>query len=242
MRKSSKQAEGWKQVNGETSDEAAYETICAKIVGRWRSGLPLAVAPTWADHQAAMEKWADCLQLTLRRPRDSAEQLRLAEYAKMLTGFRFGDDMDGGKCPFGAHIRRANPRDMLDPLLSATQGASTLTNRRRMLRRGSPYADSDGEVGVVFMGLCASLFRQFEFIQQQWMNYGLDFEAGNDTCPMVGNRAQPTKHVIPAGPGNAPPYVAGGLPQFVSTRGGGYFFLPSLTAIRMIAMGTTDPT
>ena len=40
------------------------------------------------------------------------------------------------------------------------------------------------------MAICSSLFRQFEFIQQQWMNYGLDFEAGNDTCPLIGNRAQ----------------------------------------------------
>ena len=70
------------------------------------------------------------------------------------------------------------------------------------------------------------------------MNYGLDFEAGNDTCPLIGNRAQATKHVIP---GNAP-MIASPLPQFVATRGGDYFFVPSLNALRMIAMGTVDPT
>ena len=132
---------------------------------------------------------------------------------------------------------------MLDPELSATGGGSTLTNRRRILRRGLPYVDPDGSRGIVFMGLCASLFRQFEFIQQQWMNYGLDFEAGNDTCPLIGNRVQSDKHVVPAGPASpATPFIAAGLPEFVTTRGGDYFFLPGIDAIRMIAMGTVDPT
>jgi len=235
-------AEIWKRHTGVTDDEEASETICAKMVGRWRSGIPLAAAPTWAEHQEMMAKWADCFALVLRKPRDSKERQRLDDFAKMLRAFRYGDDLDGAKCPFGAHIRRGNPRDMLDPLLSATAGASTLTNRRRLLRRGLPYQDPDGERGVLFMGICSSLFRQFEFIQQQWINYGLDFEAGNDTCPLTGSRAQSDKYVIPAGPANGTPFIAAGLPEFVTTRGGDYFFLPSTSAIRMIAMGTVDPT
>jgi Dyp-type peroxidase family len=237
-----RQSELWKRHTGVADDEAASETICAKIVGRWRSGIPLAVAPTWAEHQQMMLKWADCFDLVLRKPRDSKEQKRLNEFALMLTRFRYGNDLDGSKCPFGAHIRRANPRDMMDPILSATAGASTLTNRRRMLRRGLPYKDPDGERGVVFMGICSSLFRQFEFIQQQWMNYGLDFDAGNDSCPLIGSRSQSDKHVIPAGAANDTPFIVAGLPEFVTTCGGDYFFLPSTSAIRMIAMGTIDPT
>ncbi len=236
-----RQAAIWMRVTGESDEQAARETVCAKIVGRWRSGVPLAVAPTWADHQRVMEDWKDCLELTLRTPRDQAERDRLAAFSRMLTGFRFGDDLRGEKCPLGAHIRRANPRDMLDPLLSAERGATTLTNRRRLMRRGLPYQDPGGEVGVVFMGLCASLFRQFEFIQQQWMAYGLDFEAGNDTCPLIGGRTQSDKHVV-QGAGATPTFIAGGLPQFVSTRGGDYFFLPNISALRMLAMGTVDPT
>ncbi|WP_192355945.1 Dyp-type peroxidase [Mesorhizobium mediterraneum] len=232
-----RQASLWKQVTGTTDDEEAYETVCAKLVGRWRSGVPLLAAPNWADHQRLMVEWADCFTA-----REGVDQKRRAAFSMMMTGFRYGDDLDGAKCPFGAHIRRANPRDMLDPTLSATHGSSTLTNRRRILRRGLPYADPDGERGVIMMALCSSLFRQFEFIQQQWMSYGLDFEAGNDTCPLTGNRAESDKHVIPAGPANATPFIAAGLPEFVTTRGGDYFFIPSLSAIRMIAMGTVDPT
>ncbi|MGY2996922.1 Dyp-type peroxidase [Mesorhizobium sp. URHB0026] len=220
-----RQADLWKKVTGITCDREAYETVCAKLVGRWRSGIPLLAAPSWADHERLSKNMPSGVDL-----------------ARILTGFRYGDDLDGSKCPFGAHIRRANPRDMLDPELSVEQGATTLTNRRRILRRGLPYADPDGEVGVIMMAICASVFRQFEFIQQQWMSYGLDFEAGNDSCPLTGNRAQSDKHVIPGGPANETTFIAAGLPEFVATRGGDYFFLPSLNAIRMIAMGTVDPT
>ncbi len=237
-----RQAAIFQRANGVTDHEAAVETVRAKIAGRWSSGVPLLAAPTWADHQKVMADYADCIAISLRKPRDSLEQQRLAEYSKLLTGFRYGDDIDGAKCPLGAHVRRANPRDMLDPQLSATQGASTLTNRRRIMRRGAPYVDPGGEKGIVFMAICASLFRQFEFIQQQWINYGLEFDAGNDTCPLVGNRLQSDKHVIPSGPANATTFIAAGLPEFVTTRGGDYFFLPSLSALRMLAMGTVDPT
>ena len=39
-----------------------------------------------------------------------------------------------------------------------------------------------------------------------------------------------------------PPFLAGGIPRFVETRGGDYFFLPSLTALRMLGDGIVDPT
>lgn len=237
-----RQAVAWMRVTGENNAHAAGETVRAKLVGRWRNGIPLSVAPTWADYQAMLAEYDACIAIALRKPRDSAETQRLAKFNLMLTGFRFGDDPAGAKCPLGAHIRRGNPRDMLDPQLSPTTGASTLTNRRRILRRGLPYVDPNGDRGVIFMAICSSLFRQFEFIQQQWMNYGLDFDAGNDTCPLIGNRVQGDKHVVPAGHANAQPFIAANLPEFVVTRGGDYFFLPSINAIRMIAMGTTDPT
>ncbi len=93
------------------------------------------------------------------------------------------------------------------------------------------------------MALCASLFRQFEFIQQQWVNYGAVFNAGNDTDPLIGLRRKGAKFVIPADPGqDGTPFLCATLPLFVATRGGEYFFLPSLTALREIAQGSVDPT
>lgn len=207
------------------TEEESRETIKAKMVGRWSNGVPLMAAPTYRE-------W----KVFNARP-DSAEKQRA------YVDFKYRDDPNGEKCPLTAHIRRTNTRDMLDP-----EKSSVLNNRRRLLRRGLPYGlstpdDDAGEHGIIFMAICASLFRQFEFVQQQWLQYGLDAHAGNDTCPIVGHHDANAKFVIPAAKESGkPPFICSKLPPFVETRGGDYFFLPSLTALRMIAMGTIDPT
>jgi deferrochelatase/peroxidase EfeB len=172
-----------------------------------------------------------------------------AERQRYLTVFGYAGDLEGRACPLTAHIRRANPRDMLDPLARAQKPrdrlGSVLNDRRRILRRGLPYGhrDSpDGEHGIVLIAYCADLFRQFEFVQQQWMNYGLDFDAGNDSCPIVGAHRPGDRFAMSSPDPARPPFLARGLPQFVMTRGGDYFFQPSMTALRMIAHGLVDPT
>jgi Dyp-type peroxidase family len=213
--------------------DAARELLLAKMAGRWRDGVPLMHAPTLAA-------WD---RFNRDHPPGSASR------AARLTDFSYAEDIDGTKCPVTAHIRRANTRDMLDPWMGHKKSlrlGSALNNRRRLLRRGLPYGDRNdpqGEHGIILLAHCASLTRQFEFVQQQWMNYGLDFNAGNDSCPIVGTHPAGSRFVIPAEPGSGkPPFVAARLDQFVSTRGGDYFFVPSLTALRMIATGVTDPT
>jgi deferrochelatase/peroxidase EfeB len=172
--------------------------------------------------------------------------------------FRYATDMPGYDAPKGSHLRRVNTRDYLDPLNDpggygpgANPKATTqLNKRRRILRRGLPYGeaapgagDDDSEQGVAMMAICASLFRQFEFVQQQWLQYGLDFNQGNHTCPIVGDHARHARFVIPSRPDSGKtPFICDGLRQFVETRGGEYFFLPSMTALKMIAMGVIDPT
>jgi Dyp-type peroxidase family len=214
-----------------TAEDSA-EIIKAKMIGRWSDGVPLMAAPT-------IEDWREFK----KRP-DGPEKY------KALVDFKYAEDREGLKCPVTAHMRRANTRDMLDPGGESTNATSALNNRRRILRRGIPYGptelgaqDDQGEHGIIFLALCASINRQFEFVQQQWMQYGLDFNAGSDTCPVVGNHAGNAKFVIPADPksGHAP-FIASNIPQFVETRGGDYFFLPSMTALRMLGMGVVDPT
>lgn len=245
------QAEVYQRVCGAASREAAKATILAKMVGRWQSGLPLSVAPTYEDSEALAKRWADIPAIQRKRTgRTVSEAARLAAYERLITDFRYQDDPDGAKCPVASHIRRTNPRDALDPFFGAAGSApgSALTNRRRLLRRGLPYGDSTtredaGEHGVIFMALCASLFRQFEFVQQQWVHYGASFNVGNDTDPLAGLRRGGAKFVIPADPSkNGAPFICANIPQFVATRGGEYFFLPSLTALREIAEGSVDPT
>ncbi|MDO9712618.1 Dyp-type peroxidase [Paracraurococcus lichenis] len=250
----------YRRVANLASEEEALETLKAKMVGRWRSGVPLTVAPTYREMLDILKDYPMMLKRqkgeVLQGPAEwlayKAELARIDGTA-VLRNFRYTDDPQGRKCPLGAHMRRANPRDMLDPQPDrdakgqVTSSTSTLVNRRRILRRGLPYGEcserDEDEHGVFIMALCTSLFRQFEFIQQQWVQYGLDFESGNDTCPIVGNRDQAAKFVIPAdGTNGAMPFVAQDMQQYVVVRGGDYFFIPSMNALRMIATGEIDPT
>jgi deferrochelatase/peroxidase EfeB len=211
----------------------------AKISGRWQNGVPISLAPDIASLNAFIER--------VPPPTPASTVAENRAWDRAIAEFTYRDDKEGTKCPVSAHMRRVNTRDMLAP--TDTEG-SVLNNRRRILRRGLPYGsapqgltDDSGEHGIIMLNICSSLFRQFEFVQQQWINYGLDFNVGNDTCPLTGNRQGGTKFVIPADETSGhPPFIAGNLPQFVETRGGDYFFIPSMTALRMIGLGVVDPT
>jgi Dyp-type peroxidase family len=195
------------------------EKLASKFIGRWRDGTPVELSPDVSNQGIVKDKQRN-------------------------VNFTFGDDLDGTRCPVGAHVRRTNPRD--------TFGFNgRLIHRRRITRRGLPYGPyvpedqpvrDDGEHGIIFMALNASLFRQFEFVQQQWVEYGNDARLGNDKDMLLGNHDGRDRYTIQGteDPSN-PPFVCAGLPNFVELRGGDYFFLPSMTALRMIAAGTVDP-
>ena len=92
---------------------------------------------------------------------------RAAGQSPTTTSASATDDPQGLRCPFGAHIRRANPRGSLAP---NDPSQAEIEKRHRLLRRGRPYGKGqDGEKGMLFVGLCADLERQFEFLQQTWM-------------------------------------------------------------------------
>jgi Dyp-type peroxidase family len=195
------------------------EKLASKFIGRWRDGTPVELSPDAPSQEIVKDK-------------------------EKNVNFTFGNDLDGARCPIGAHVRRTNPRD-------AFGFNGRLVNRRRITRRGLPYGPyvpddqpvrDDAEHGIIFMALNASLSRQFEFVQQQWVEYGNDARLGNDKDMLLGNHDGRDRYTI-QGTGDAsnPPFVCGGLPNFVELRGGDYFFLPSMTALRMIAAGTVDP-
>ncbi len=248
------------------------EALAAKFAGRWRNGAPLALFPT--------EKEADDFMAKLRSLEEQREAIKQQlekgenpdlrakkesldrEYYPMrskLVAFNYNDDISGSKCPVGAHVRRTNPRGALEMGKEAFQTPGALVNRRRILRRGLPYGQSsdttrdDIERGIIFITVVASIKRQFEFLQQQWINYGNDFRISNDKDPLLGNHKMTPdgqgkgRMVIEAakakdGEPQKPPFFCSNLTPFVETRGGDYFFIPSLTALRMIAEGIVDPT
>ncbi len=231
------------------------EAFAAKLSGRWRNGAPL---PLFPDKESA-DQFAAALGAAAdkaHQPSATAQDRRKFEELRLqLTAYDYNDDPEGAKCPFGAHTRRMNPRRALE--FGATKPFDTpgaLSNRRRILRRGLPYGEvldesrDDGDHGVVMMIINADLSRQFEFVQQQWTNYGNDFRLGNDQDPLLGNHGlnqdgRGTGRMVIEGDGKKTmPYFCGRMPTLVETRGGDYFFIPSMTCLRMIAMGVVDPT
>lgn len=183
------------------------ELLAAKMVGRWRSGAPLSMTPDRNDPDLSMGG------------------SRRAE----LNAFRYGPDADGRRCPIGAHIRRANPRDALG-------WHGLLTKRHRIIRRGMPYGPpfhgEDADRGLMFVCYQASISRQFEFIQSLWLNDGDSFGLGDERDPLA-NGVPSERMTIQ---GERPKFLAS-LPSFVSTRGGDYFFAPGIAALRALAAG-----
>ncbi|MGB1237883.1 MAG: Dyp-type peroxidase [Pseudomonadales bacterium] len=235
------------------------QKLRAKMAGRWDNGAPLSRFATPESAAAFSEDLAQATEALKQADSAAAQRSAQAAYATLrlkLTGFNYSDDLAGAACPIGAHIRRTNPRGALEyGVEGAYNTPGALVNRRRILRRGLPYGSSEqspsdeGDHGIIFMALNANIERQFEFVQQQWVNYSNDFKLANDKDPLIGNQAlndtgKPCgRMVIQADPdGQQPPFFCDKLPRFVETRGGDYFFVPSISALCMIGDGLIDPT
>jgi len=234
------------------------ELLAAKMAGRWRNGVPITTYPDEAEaNKLATQRGQAQLAVAQAKTTEEKEKaaIKFREINKKFVGFDYDKDIDGSKCPVGAHMRRMNPRGSLEfGEKGSFETPSALADRRRIIRRGLPYGEvsspdsNDGEHGIIFMAIVANIKRQFEFVQQQWMNYGNDFKLANDKDPLLGNHYSDShladnRMVIEGDKATGrPPHFLSQIPRFVVTRGGDYFFIPSLTALRMIGQGIIDPT
>jgi Dyp-type peroxidase family len=190
-------------------------------------GMPAGICPQKLLAAKMMGRWPDGSSL-INNPNGPGNDADNA--------FAYADDPEGARCPLGAHIRRANPRDALG------FGGKTMS-RHRLIRRGIPYGKylppgtPDAEKrGIIFLAFNSGL-DQFEFVQQVWINYGDDFEQGNDNDPIAGSRPSGRMMIPGDEAAGRRPFIAFDIPRFVQTRGGDYFFVPSLTGLRLLASG-----
>ena len=232
----------WQFVDARTgSDAAARRRLAENIVGRTIEGEPLA-------------------------------QLSQAAIPGVDPGpnhFTFDQDPAGTRCPFGAHIRRANPRNtdypgrpsgLLSRVWSKLGGASSgfrtdimaTTRFHRILRRGREYGPAltpeqalqppvPGEArrGLHFLCLNANISRQFEFVQNAWLMSTKFDGLSEESDPLLGNRTPignvPSDNFTIPREGAVRECIAG-LPRFVTVRGGAYFFLPGIRALRYFSL------
>ncbi|MEO9969397.1 MAG: cytochrome P450 [Hyphomonadaceae bacterium] len=187
---------------------AKQKRLAAEFVGRWQNGTSLVHAPD--------------------------QELTVAE--DRINDFRYrAEDPEGNKCPLGAHVRRSNPRDI---------GERDSVKRHRILRRGIPYGgpllpegttDLTEDRGLLFIAMNARIDLQFELIQTRWINSG-EFlgQVGLGRCPLVGANGGQVSDAFHETGALSP---VRNLPAFVTTKGGDYFFVPSLPALGDIASG-----
>lgn len=145
------------------------------------------------------------------------------------------EDPDGVRCPFGSHTRRANPRDSLDP---GSDVQLAISNRHRILRVGRGLEEGGGQdAGMLFMCLNADIERQFEFLQQTWLMgpnfHGLDDEVD----PILGPGGFDQAMTLTDSNGSV---RLEPLKRFVTTVGGGYFFVPGKDCLELLA-GARQP-
>jgi Dyp-type peroxidase family len=193
------------KANGKTIEE--QELIAAKIMGRWRvTGAPLVLSPDKDDRELGFDD----------------QRNNNFDYEKM--------DPHGYACPMGSHIRRMNVRE---------KSVSNIMNRRLIIRRGGTYgpglpegAPEDGKSrGVAVFAGCADLTRQFEFLISNWANHP-EFRELNERDPIAGSIDGPFEMTIPKRPIKK---KLKGLQAFTSMKGGAYFFLPGIKALKYLA-------
>jgi Dyp-type peroxidase family len=203
--------------------EADMAALAAKCMGRWPSGAPLVLSPD----------------------RDEPGQ---ADDNTFM--YRASDEL-GLRCPLGAHIRRANPRDGLKRIRDTREQALQSVNQHRLLRRGMAYGERafepnrvapghaprdlapDGKPrGLHFVAVGADTKRQFEFVQQTWLNNPRFSGLYGDKDPVVGDNDDGGRATLQRRPVRT---TLAGIPRFVTVRGGAYFFLPGMTALRYLA-------
>jgi Dyp-type peroxidase family len=226
----------WKFLNEQAKGDPDRRTKLGEImVGRKMNGEPL--VPLSDQQIEGLEA-------------DAEDDIRLNQ-------FTYESDGDGIRCPLGAHIRRANPRNgdlpygtsgLLSRLIrtlgfgrkSIRDDLVSSTRFHRILRRGRAYGTtSSQERGLYFICLNANIGRQFEFIQNAWI-MGSKFDGlSEESDPLLGNRLPlpgcPVMDTFSVPQRDGLRRRISGLPQFVTVRGGAYFFLPSIRALWYVA-------
>ena len=208
------------------------DVLEARIVGRFPHGAPL-IGNTNGD------------------------DLALGANPLKNNDFDFGpSDVAGSVCPYAGHIRKAYPRNDVTPAADgAPPGADRNviseadTQTHRVLRRGVPFgrevmpAESQAKAtkasrGLMFVCYQTAITDQFEFIIQKWVNNSgfAIADAGHDI--ILGQTGKPNRMRFMTGLADATP--SGQPPKtsfdkdFVRPTGGGYFFMPSISAVQSI--------
>jgi Dyp-type peroxidase family len=216
--------------------------FASTLIGRWPSGAPIMRTPAADDPALGDDSFAnnhfifddDTRASNLRRisgyPGDTYPQAEADFLAKV--------------CPHFAHIRKVNPRDSVTDL-----GKPEDNLIRSVLRRGIPFGRQvigrkltktllNEERGLMFLCYGATIEDQFEFLQRRWSNSKVQPNFGGHD-PIIGQNGETSGRSrtidFPKEDGSVEQIT---LPNdFVTPTGGGYFFAPTIDAVREVLGG-----
>ncbi|EIM91696.1 DyP-type peroxidase [Stereum hirsutum FP-91666 SS1] len=198
--------------------EKGSELLGARMVGRWKSGAPIDITPLMDD------------------PALGSDPLR-------NNNFRYQGELNSQtRCPFAAHTRKTNPRASLEDF---GQGGNSIA-KNRIIRRGVQFGPEvterereEGKTindrGLIFACYQSNIENGFQFLQSSWANQpkfppGTTVTPGLD--PIIGQTtdagARQMSGANPKSPENNITFPI----EFVVSKGGEYFFSPSISAIR----------
>lgn len=222
--------------------------LAALIVGRWPSGAPVSRTPAADDPELGNDPYANN---HFHFDADTCP-VALAGGRKDTYPNAKADPL-GITCPLTSHIRKVNTRDSAND-----DGGTVGTYVRRILRRGLPFGKplvksidgsqveletpdpEEGDRGLLFLGVVASIEDQFEFLRNRWMSnrFAPKSPGGDDVfIGLNGNAGQDrVRKGVLFGSGLQTAEVATNAEWIIPT-GGGYFFTPSISAVRDV-LGT----
>jgi Dyp-type peroxidase family len=216
------------------------DTLASRLVGRWQSGAPVNRVPQNDDMKLGKDNLANNY---FRFDSDATVLPLKSGHVDQFPQSKA--DPAGITCPWAAHIRKVNTRDS-----GSDTGGRDSSYARRLLRVGIPFGKAlkdryaqkkddpqKGERGLLFLSIQASIEDQFEFLTARWMGDrsrpkmpgGHDLFVGQNDAPGEGR----VRRCVIFGSGVQQAAVATDA-QWIIPTGGGYFFVPSLTALSSV--------
>lgn len=219
--------------------------FASMLVGRWPSGAPIMRTPNAENQALGDDNFANNHFIYDDDTRPSSLR-SISGYAG--DNFPQADaDFLAKVCPHFAHIRKVNPRDSVTDL-----GKPEDNLIRSILRRGIPFGTEIvgkrilnkklllQERGLMFLGYAATIEDQFEFLQRRWSNSKVQPNFGGHD-PIIGQNGESTSRGrtidFPKPDGSVETIAI--KKDFITPTGGGYFFAPTISAIREVLGGNT---
>ena len=163
----------------------------------------------------------------------------------LSNNFNFDSDREGTKCPFHTHIRKTNPRGDTGQVESSPGFSESLATEKshRIARRALSYGESDPTKkpekgsGMLFMCFQADINNQFNFLQSAWSNTKNFVKVNVGRDPIIGQAQGSQKWPKKWGESETMDYD---FQQWVTMKGGEYFFAPSISFLQGIAENTSS--